>query len=73
MWTTDVSEQKRPGNKLPSFRRQVNLRRILMATKLSNDLPGEKRADYDYYSTFAGFRAVMQAQVGAGLSTQGQL
>jgi hypothetical protein len=42
---------------------QVNLRRILLATKLSNDLPGEKRADYDYYSTFAGFRAVMQSQV----------
>ena len=32
-----------------------------MATKASNSLPGDKRADWDYYSTFPGFRSVMEA------------
>ena len=41
---------------------QASLRRILMATKASNSLPGDKKADWDYYSTFPGFRSVMEAQ-----------
>ena len=40
------------------------LRQILLATKHSNSLPGEKREDWDYYDTFSGFRNVMAAQGG---------
>ena len=38
------------------------LRQILVTTKHANALPGEKRADWDYYDTFAGFRSAMQKQ-----------
>eukprot|EP00088_Acartia_fossae_P033021 TRINITY_DN3379_c0_g1_i1.p1 TRINITY_DN3379_c0_g1~~TRINITY_DN3379_c0_g1_i1.p1 ORF type:complete len:868 (-),score=234.75 TRINITY_DN3379_c0_g1_i1:296-2899(-) len=41
---------------------QANLKRILGVTKISNDLPGEKREDYDYYSTFPEFRKTMATQ-----------
>ncbi|XP_023327767.1 exosome component 10-like [Eurytemora carolleeae] len=41
---------------------QANLKKILHATKLSNDLPGEKREDFDYYSTFPEFRKVLSVQ-----------
>jgi len=41
---------------------QDNLKRILQATKISNDLPGEKREDYDYYATFPEFRKIMTQQ-----------
>ena len=35
---------------------QGTLRQILVSTKHSNQLPGDKREDWDYYSTFPGFR-----------------
>jgi len=41
---------------------QANLKKILMATKYSNELPADKKADWDYYQTFPGFRQVMGAQ-----------
>lgn len=37
----------------------ATLRQILLATKHSNSIPGERRADWDYYDTFSGFRNVM--------------
>ena len=64
----ESSEGEKEASKpfLPSFPTvdsysQASLRRILMATKASNSLPGDKRADWDYYSTFPGFRSVMEA------------
>lgn len=41
---------------------QTNLKRILSLTKVSNDLPGNKREDYDFYSTFPEFRKSMATQ-----------
>jgi len=41
---------------------QTNLKRILGITKISNDLPGENREDYDFYSTFPEFRKTMSTQ-----------
>ena len=35
---------------------QANLRKILLATKYSNELPADKKSDWDYYTTFPGFR-----------------
>ena len=40
----------------------ATLRQVLLATKHSNSIPGERRADWDYYDTFSGFRNVMQNQ-----------
>ena len=40
----------------------ATLRQILLATKYSNSIPGERRADWDYYDTFSGFRNVMNSQ-----------
>ena len=40
----------------------ASLRQILLATKHSNSIPGERRADWDYYDTFSGFRNVMNSQ-----------
>ena len=40
---------------------QASLRQILLATKLSNAIPGDKK-DWDYYDTFSGFRSVMAKQ-----------
>jgi len=36
-----------------------------MATKASNQLPGDREGDWDYYTTFPGFRAVMSAEASA--------
>jgi len=52
---------------LPSFPTidsfsQSALRSILLSSKHSNQLPGEKKADWDYYSTFPAFRNVMSAE-----------
>lgn len=41
---------------------QASLKQILLATKHSNAIPGEKKADWDYYDTFSGFRSVMAKQ-----------
>ena len=41
---------------------QASLRQILLATKHSNAIPGDKRDDWDYYDTFSGFRTVMAKQ-----------
>ena len=41
---------------------QASLRQILLATKHSNAIPGEKKSDWDYYDTFNGFRSVMAKQ-----------
>eukprot|EP00092_Neocalanus_flemingeri_P021730 GFUD01023573.1.p1 GENE.GFUD01023573.1~~GFUD01023573.1.p1 ORF type:complete len:902 (-),score=286.05 GFUD01023573.1:77-2782(-) len=41
---------------------QASLRQILLATKHSNAIPGEKKSDWDYYDTFSGFRTVMAKQ-----------
>jgi len=40
---------------------QASLRQILLATKHSNAIPGDKK-DWDYYDTFSGFRSVMAKQ-----------
>ena len=40
----------------------ASLRQVLLATKHSNSIPGERRADWDYYDTFSGFRNVMNTQ-----------
>ena len=45
--------------------RSATLTQVLLATKHSNSIPGEKAADWDYYDTFSGFRNVMTAQNGA--------
>ena len=37
------------------------LKAVSVACKLSNGLPSENKADHDYYSSFAGFRTVMDA------------
>ena len=41
---------------------QAALKQIMMTTKSSNSIPGEKREDWDYYDTFKGFRNVMSKQ-----------
>lgn len=56
-----------PEDFLPGFATvdqfsQANLRKILLATKYSNELPADKKTDWDYYTTFPGFRQVMNAQ-----------
>ena len=37
------------------------LRAVSKACKMSNSLPSENKADHDYYSSFAGFRSVMDS------------
>ena len=37
------------------------LKAVSVACKLSNSLPSENKADHDYYSSFAGFRSVMDS------------
>ena len=54
-----------PGHNTVDSFSTAALRQILLATKYSNSVPGEKRADWDYYDTFSGFRNVMTAQNGA--------
>ena len=41
---------------------QESLKRINFATKASNLIPSDRKEDWDYYSTFKGFRQVMKAQ-----------
>ena len=51
-----------PGFPTVDMYSSATLRQILLATKYSNSIPGEKRADWDYYDTFSGFRNVMTSQ-----------
>jgi len=51
-----------PGFSTVDAYSQASLRQILLATKHSNAIPGEKKADWDYYDTFNGFRSVMAKQ-----------
>ena len=41
---------------------QESLKRINYATKASNAIPSDRKEDWDYYSTFKGFRQVMNVQ-----------
>ena len=54
-----------PGHPTADAFRSATLSQVLLATKHSNSIPGEKTADWDYYDTFSGFRNVMTAQNGA--------
>ena len=54
-----------PGHPTVDAFRSATLSQVLLATKHSNSIPGEKTADWDYYDTFSGFRNVMTAQNGA--------
>ena len=54
-----------PGFPTVDAFKSATLSQVLLATKHSNSIPGEKTADWDYYDTFAGFRNVMAAQNGA--------
>ena len=40
------------------------LKKVSLATKSSNGLPSEKKEDFDYYSSFSGFRTVMDSCTG---------
>ena len=57
-----AGEQFLPGHSTVDMYSAATLRQILLATKHSNAVPGERRADWDYYDTFAGFRNVMNSQ-----------
>ena len=48
---------------------QESLKRINLATKASNAIPSDRKEDWDYYSTFKGFRQVMKVQ-GSGIQRQ---
>ena len=51
-----------PGYPTVDMYSAASLRQILLATKYSNSIPGERRDDWDYYDTFSGFRNVMNSQ-----------
>ena len=51
-----------PGFPTVDMYSAASLRQILLATKHSNSIPGERRVDWDYYDTFSGFRNVMNSQ-----------
>ena len=57
-----AGDQFLPGHSTVDMYSAATLRQILLATKHSNAVPGERRADWDYYDTFAGFRNVMNSQ-----------
>jgi len=59
---SETQEEFLPGFSTVENYSQASLKQILLATKHSNAIPGEKKADWDYYDTFSGFRSVMAKQ-----------
>ena len=57
-----AKEEFLPGYSSIDAYSQASLKQILLSTKYSNAIPGEKKSDWDYYDTFSGFRNVMSKQ-----------
>jgi len=57
-----AQEEFLPGYSSIDAYSQASLKQILLSTKYSNAIPGEKKSDWDYYDTFSGFRSVMSKQ-----------
>ena len=62
-------EEFLPGfSTIDQFTRDM-LKTLNFSTKSSNGIPSDRKEDWDYYSTFKGFRRVMKAQ-GADIKKQ---